>query len=550
VSRLGERGGGWPAPAPRVVTFAWNLSTRYVLIVVSVLLGIAVLPFNLRYLGEADYGLLTLVASVTTYFSVFELGYGGAVIRYVAELRARRDPQALNEVLSTMFYVFSVIGALTYALAIAIALLLPAIFNIAPEQVRDGQIVLLIIAVHVAMHFVFNVYGGVINGFELYYINNIVGVAFNVAAALANLLVLWMGYGIVELVAATTLIRVVPYAIYRRNAHRAFPELQIRHQHFRWHRLRELTGFSAYLAVIDWSARLAYTTDVFLLGVFLNTTVVALYAVAQRLAEALLRMTNQLQSFLFPAVVTQAVDGDVEDQRRLFVRATRFQVAVAIAMCGSVAAVSDVLIRAWIGPGYDASASVLRVLAAVVVARTLMSMPSTVLKGTGHHRFVAIASAWCAVASLLLSIAAVKLFGMPGVAWGALVPALVLSAGVVFPHTCRVVRLGVWQGYRQILWPAAWPAVLAIAVMSGGRHLAPPTLVAVLGYMACGALLYAALFVLFGLDRDERQWFVSTSRTIVARAAGARRRPPRTLRPAAALESGARSLEPEARSVP
>jgi O-antigen/teichoic acid export membrane protein len=511
----------------RVVTFAWNLTTRYALIVASVLLGIVVLPFNLRYLGEANYGLLTLVASITTYFSVLELGYGGAVVRFVAEYRARNDARSMNEVLSTMFYVFSVIGAIAYGLAIVAALLLPVIFNISPEQVRTGQIVLLIIAVHVALHFVFSVFGGVINGFERYYINNIVGGVFNVGAAIVNILVLWMGFGLVELVAATTLMRVIPYFIYRRNAYKTFPELEIRRAHFRWDRLRELTGFSAYMAVIDWSARLTYTTDIFILGMFLNTTAVALYAVAQRLAEALLRMTNQLHTFLFPAVVSNAVEGGLEGQRALFVKATRFQLAVAVGMCGSVAAVADVLIRAWVGPGYDASASVLRVLTAVVVIRTLMSMPSTVLKGTGHHRYVAIASAWCAVASLLLSIAAVKLFGLAGVAWGALVPAAVLSAVVVFPRTCRVVGMNVWDGYRQVVWPTVWPAGIAIAVLAETRHAVPPELAAVLAHLAFGGLLYAAVFFLCGLERDERQWFVSAFRQI----AGVRA--PRTVLPAA-----------------
>jgi O-antigen/teichoic acid export membrane protein len=518
----------------RVVTFAWNLSTRYALIVASVLLGIIVLPFNLRYLGEADYGLLTLVAAVTTYFSVLELGYGGAIVRYVAEFRARHDAPALNQVLSTMFYVFSIMGAIAYGLAIVLALLLPVIFNLDPGQVRTGQIVLLIIAVHVALHFVFSVYGGVINGFELYYVNNIVGGAFNVLAALVNVLVLWLGYGIIELVASTTFVRVIPYFIYRRNAYKAFPQLEIRRAHFRWERLRELTGFSVYVAIIDWSARLTYATDVFILGVFLNTTVVAIYAVAQRLAEALLRMTNQLQTFLFPAVVSHAVGGGVDDQRRLFVRATRFQLAVAVAMCGAVAAVADVLIRAWVGPGYDASAAVLRVLAATVVIRTLMSMPTTVLKGTGHHRFVAIASAWCAMASLLLSIIAVKLFGMPGVAWGAFVPALVLSAGIVFPRTCRVVGLNVWDGFRRIVWPAAWPAAASITLLASTRHAIPATLPAVLSHLALGGVVYAALFFLWGLDRDERRWFIGAFRQIAAR-----------LRPAPG-----RRLEPAARSLP
>lgn len=508
---------GWPTRDGRVVTFAWNLASRYTLIVATALLGVVVLPFNLRYLGESDYGLWMLVASVTTYFSVLELGYGGAIVRFVAEYRTRNDARALNEILSTMFYVFSGMGVLAYGAAIVVAVLLPYIFTLEPGQVAIGRTVLLIIALNVALHFVFSVYGGVINGFERYYVNNIVGGAFNIGAALVNLIVLWLGFGLVELVGATTAMRVAPYFFYWRNAHVAFPELSIRRAYFRKERLRELTGFGLYMAVIDWSARLTYTADLAILGMFFNTAAVAVYAIAQRLAEALLRLTNQLHTFLFPVVVSQAVEGGIEEQRRLFVKVTRFQLATSVALCGCVAAVADTLIRAWVGPGYDTSAAILPVLAAVVVLRTLMAMPATVLKGTGHHRFVAIASAWCAVASLLLSVAAVQILGVSGVAWGTLLPAAVLSAGGVFPRTCRLVGVRVGRAYRLIVWPALWPAVIVIALLALTRQAAAANLLTVLMHLGLGALLYAVLFFFRGLDRAERRWFVQAFRKILGR---------------------------------
>jgi hypothetical protein len=46
--------------------------------------------------------------------------------------------RALNEVLSTMFYVFAGIGVFAYACAVAIAIALsPHIFNLDPGQLQD-----------------------------------------------------------------------------------------------------------------------------------------------------------------------------------------------------------------------------------------------------------------------------------------------------------------------------------------------------------------------------------------------------------------------------
>ena len=91
-------------PLEETLTVARNVSTRYLAIAAEMVVGILVLlPFNVAHLGKSAYGLWMLTASVTTYFSVLDLGYSGALVKFVAQYRARRDVRALNEVLSTTF---------------------------------------------------------------------------------------------------------------------------------------------------------------------------------------------------------------------------------------------------------------------------------------------------------------------------------------------------------------------------------------------------------------------------------------------------------------
>jgi O-antigen/teichoic acid export membrane protein len=486
---------------------ARNIATRYLAIVIDALIGVVVLPFTIRHLGTSAYGLWMMTTAVTAYFTVLQLGYGGAIVKFVAEFRAKRDAQALNEVVSTMFFVYAAIGVVTYVLAMTVAFFLPRLFNFEPGQAPIGQIVLLITAVQIALYFPFSVYGGVVNGFERFYVNNVVGTISNIAAAAAQVLVLYSGYGLVEVVVATTTCRTLPFLVYRFNAHRAFPELHIRLAYFRRERLADLTGFSAYLAVIDWATRLNYATDLVVIGIFLTTAAAGVYSVAQRLTDAMFKVTNQLHILLFPAVVQRAATG--EGQQSLMVKATRFQLALAIAVCLVAAADAEVLIRAYFGPGFESSVIILQLLSLVVVLRAWMAMPSTVLKGTGHQRYVAATSTACAMANLLLSVLFVKLMGLVGVAIGTVVPATVLASVAIFPRACLTVGLPLDRAYRQIVWRAVWPAVLPAALLVWSRGAIPPRLTFVLAHMAVGALLYTALFVAFGMERDERQWIAS-----------------------------------------
>src|SRR5207237_10215047 len=81
-----------PQPTDETLTVARNVSTRYLAIATEMLVGLVVLPFNVQHLGKQAYGLWILAASVTAYFSVLDLGYGGALVKFVAQYRARRTP--------------------------------------------------------------------------------------------------------------------------------------------------------------------------------------------------------------------------------------------------------------------------------------------------------------------------------------------------------------------------------------------------------------------------------------------------------------------------
>jgi len=492
-----------------VKNFARNIATRYLAILVDAVIGLVVLPYTVSHLGKSAYGLWGLTTSVTTYFTVLQLGYGGAIVKFVAEFRARRNAEALNEVISTMFFVYSAIGVTAYLAAMVIAYFLPQLFNFEPGQAPIGQMVLLITSAQIALYFPFSVYGGVINGFERFYVNNVVGTVSNIAAAAAQVLVLHLGYGLVEVVMATTTLRTLPFIVYRFNAQRTFPEMRIRLAYFRPNRLRDLTGFSAYLAIIDWASRLNYATDLVVIGMFLTTAAAGVYSVGQRLTDAMLKVTSQLHTLLFPVVVQRAATGEAGAQRNLMVKATRFQLAIAVCLATAASADGDVLIRAYFGRDYEASVIILQLLSYVVVLRAWMAMPSTVLKGTGHQRYVAVTSTVCAVANLLLSVVLVKLLGITGVALGTVVPSTLLAALAIFPRACRVVELPLARGYRHIVWRAAWPAVVPTLLLTATAHLIPERTIFILGHMGLGALVYAALFIIFAMDRDERQWIAA-----------------------------------------
>jgi O-antigen/teichoic acid export membrane protein len=115
-----------------LLTIVRNVATRYLSVAAEMVIGLITLPFNLHHLGAEAYGLWMLTAGVTIHFSVLDLGYGGAMVKFIAQYRAWKDSLALNEIASTLFFLFAAFGLLAYLVAVALAFNLEHVFRRRP----------------------------------------------------------------------------------------------------------------------------------------------------------------------------------------------------------------------------------------------------------------------------------------------------------------------------------------------------------------------------------------------------------------------------------
>lgn len=486
-----------------------NVSVNYLVTGTELLIGIFMLPFNVSHLGQSAYGLWVLVASVTVYFSMLDLGYGVAQVRFTARYRAQGDAGALNEIASTMFFVFSGVGLVAFAVAILISLNLDKFFPLSADQVRTGQIVLLFISAYVALGFPCSVFGGVVNGFQRQYLNGVVAFVTAITVAVVNVIVLRSGYGLAELVAATTGVRILSYVVYALNAYRVFPALSIRPQFFKRERLREVTGFSVFILIIDIANKLNYSTDTIVIGVFLGTSAVAIWAVAQRVIEIVQRITDQLNAVLFPVVVDSSTVQRVDRLQKILIQGTRLSLGMVVPLATVLGLTARPLVMVWVGPQFAESVNVIYILSVVVAFRVGNATSAVILKGSDLHKFLAFSNLSMAVSNLILSVLLVRVYGLIGVAVGTLIPMVVMAMFVVFPKACRRVGLSVWTVVRMSVWPATWPAiVMAIfVVLTRGRIQGSWSLLILQSFVA--ALIYAALFLVFAINRNERDWYLN-----------------------------------------
>jgi O-antigen/teichoic acid export membrane protein len=507
----------WGPPDSALDLFARNVSTRYVAIFVDGAIGLVLLPFNVAHLGRAAYGLLMLATSVTWFFGVLDLGYGSALVKFIAQYRARRDRTALNEIVSTVAVIFAGLGLLCFAVMAVVAWRVGSLFNIDAKDVRTAQYLLLIIGGYLSVRFPLAVFGAVVNGFQRYYFNNLVSISTSLLVAAVNVGVLSAGYGLVTLVAATTTVRLLTLGIFAWNAYRAFPGLRVRTSLFRPERLREVSGFSVYMFVLDCAAKVNYSSDTMVIGAMLNTTAIAVWAVGQRLSVLAQQLTGQLNDALFPTVVDSHA-GDRHDRLQLILlHGTRLSLALAAPLCLGLIAVAPALIQAWVGPQFSGSVLPAQLLLLVVLVRISTASANLILKGTGGHKLLAYTNSVTALVNVLLSIGLARPLGLVGIAVGTLIPVAASTLFVIYPAACRRVGLSIARPLMDSIWPAMWPALVMALVLWFARELPPGGLFGVAVHLAAGALVYLGLFLVVAIGAEERRFYWTKLRGLVTR---------------------------------
>jgi len=195
----------------------------------------------------------------------------------------------------------------------------------------------------------------------------------------------------------------------------------------------------------------------------------------------------------------------------------RINLAIVFPMAVGLVMLAEPLVQAWVGPSFQASVPIIYTLALAVTMRVGTSTASMLLKGAGRHRLVAVTNLTMALANLVLSVVLVRWLGLMGVAIGTLIPIALGAGAVIFPAACRRVEMPVISALGQAVWPALWPVLLMALMLAASRNLFGANLIYIALQSVAAGGIYALIFLMFALRREERHWYTEKLRRLLGR---------------------------------
>jgi O-antigen/teichoic acid export membrane protein len=105
----------------------------------TALSALVLTPVLLHHLGRTTYGLWVVAGGAVAYLELFELGFGGATTKLIAEDASVRPEQAVRT-LNTTFFVLVPLGLIALVAGVGLAFALPHIVHVT-ESLRTSFVV-------------------------------------------------------------------------------------------------------------------------------------------------------------------------------------------------------------------------------------------------------------------------------------------------------------------------------------------------------------------------------------------------------------------------
>lgn len=509
-----------PQPAdglPR--RFGANAFMNYAADVVLALSALVVTPLILAHLGDAAFGVWALAGSVILYLELFELGFGLATIKLVAE-DADRNPTAVVRTINTNLAVLSGFGALALGTGLVVALLAPGLFSV-PESLREETVVVFsVLAFSLAASVPLDVFGSALAGYQRYDLlsgSNILGA---VLVGVASVSVLVAGGGLVALAVSNAVVMLGLHGVRWSVLKRILPELRLSPRLVEGRqRIAKTARLSGWFLLRDLAEVMVRRVDLVVVGALLGVEKAAVYAIAAKLAQLGRKSISPLAKLYLPFASEVSETGDRTRLKPLLIDGTRAAMLVGVPVTLVLSLLALPAVGAWVGPGYAEAAAVLVFLAA---AEGLFSVTQTawhILAGAGRVRLAATVNSVEALVNLVASLALVKPLGPAGVALGTLIGAVVVDLPMALVFTRRAVGTSGRELWRRTLRPHVVPILVTVGTLMVMRAYLPAARLQVLVGASLAMAVYLLTYLLTGATQRERARLRSSAASLRRRAA-------------------------------
>lgn len=491
----------------------------YLSIILHNIIGILYTPYMLRMLGQNEYGLYSLVASIVAYLTVLDLGFANAIVRYTAKYRAENKQKEQYEMFGMFIILYCCIGIIAFLIGLGLYFNVENLFDSTMniDDLRKTQVMMLLMIFNIAFTFPMSIWGAIITAYENFIFQKLINIARIILNPIVMIVLLYMGYKAIAMVVVITSFNVATLCI---NAWYCRKKLKIKiiFGHIKWQFLKEVSIYSFWIFLNAIMDRIYWSTGQFILGIYTGTAAVAIYAVAIQLVYIFISFSTAISGVFLPKVTAMVTKNNNQNEiSGLFIRTGRIQYIIMLYVLIGFILFGKQFIILWAGNDYKEAYIITLLFFVPLLVPLIQNLGITILQARNQMKFRSILYVIIAVCSLGISIPLTKQYGELGCATGtatALVLGQIISMNIYY---YKKVGLNIPLFWKEIFKMSICPISIGIICWLVLQNLSTNTIKSLSIAIILFSIVYIPITWYTSMNNYERNLFSMPLKKIIQR---------------------------------
>lgn len=426
-----------------------GITLTYLSIILTNLIGLIYTPFLLRMMGQSEYGMYALAASIVAYLSVIDFGFGNATIRYTALYRSKGEEEKLPGLWGMLLAIYGFISLISLVAGVFLSFNVDILFSssMTVEELARMRILLLLMTFNITFSFPLSVFESIMIAYERFKFQRGVQVMRTLLQPVIMIPLLLLGYKSIALVILITILN-ISYLLANLWYCVQKIEVRIKFKQFNVPLFKEILQYSFWVFLIMVVDRLYWSSGQIILGAVIGVSAVAVFAVALQFRNYLTSFSTAISSVFLPKITS--IDS-ISELDELFIKIGRIQFLIISFILSGFILFGKTFIILWAGEDYSEAYLIALIILIPLSVPLVQTLGMSILQAQNKLKFRSYTYLLMAVICCLASIPMAKLYGGVGCAISIAFSLILCNIIIMNIYYHKVIHLNIPKFWREII---------------------------------------------------------------------------------------------------
>lgn len=390
-------------------------------------------PFIIGHIGETAFGIYALVLGFAGIFGLFDMSISSSFIKFISEHYNKKEYNELNAVINTGIVFYTGFSVICCVIGIVFMDKFLGMLNISPDFAETARLAYIISLIAFFVTNSFGIFNSILVSLQKMYLTSILGMALTFVNFILVMGLLLYGYGLNSLLYLHIVVICISILISFFAAKKALPQLKLNPLKFHLPSLKKMSNFGLQMQVSKLASFAGEKYDEYLLAFFSVLSNVTFYNISSKVVRIGKFLPYQLVPQVAPVAAELKARNEDEKLNRLFTDTSKYLTLTALPIFTYIFVFADLLIKTWMGDGFEISAHILRILVIGQMINMIFSAPgNSIIPNLGFPKYQMYEGLIFLLINLILSYLLIKFYGIVGAAFGNTISTSIASLFVFF----------------------------------------------------------------------------------------------------------------------